>query len=143
LRKGANTFFKKNVIKPIVKLVRRLLQKKTESVLMKKVVTTASKAGTGPLGWILLVADLGLIGNDLRVMFKQIKDGLKETLKDERSFKNIFEEEANRTFEFIIEAVVKELNHNFTDDKTDETFILDGIDACDNVIKEITKFNND
>lgn len=141
LRKGANTFMKKNVIKPIVKLVRSLLQKEAKTVLAKKAATSATKAGTGPIGWIMLVADVVMIGNDLRLMFKQMKDGLKDSLKKEESFRNVFEEEANRTLEFIIEAVVKELNHNFAEEKKDEKFILDGVDACDKVIKELNKFN--
>jgi hypothetical protein len=142
LRKGANTFIKKNVIKPIVKLVRSLLQKEAKKVLAKKAATSTAKAGSGPIGWIMLVADVALIGNDLRLMFKQMKDGLKESLKEEPSFRNVFEEEANQTFDFIIEAVVKELNHNFAEEKTDESFILDGIDASDKVLKELKKFNN-
>lgn len=142
LRKGANTFFKKNVVKPIVKLVRRLLQKKVENALVKKAASSAVKAGTGPFGWALLIADLAFIANDIRKMFKQIREGLKDSLKEERAFRNIFEEEAGRTYNYIIEAVVKDLNNSFTEEKTDESFILDGLDACDKVMNELEKFKS-
>lgn len=140
LRKGANTFIKKNIIKPIVKLVRSLLQKEGKKAIAKKAATTATKAGTGPVGLILMVADVLMIGNDMRLMYIQMKEGLKNSLKEEQSFRNIFEEEANRAFEFIIEAVVKDLNKSFADQKADVSYILDGIDSCDKVINELEKY---
>lgn len=140
LRKGANNFMKKNIIKPIVKLIRKLMQEKLKKEVAKKVASSASKTSFGPLGWGLLVFDLFTIGNDMRNMYKEMKESLKESLKNEPSFSNIFEEEANSVYTIIIDEVVNELQQNFTEDKKDETFLLEGITGCENVLLEIEKY---
>lgn len=142
LRRGANTFLKKNIIKPVVKLVRSLLAKEAKKAAAKKAATVSTKAGVGPIGILLMTYDVVSIGNDVRLMYKQMKEGLKESMKQEQSFRKIFEEEANRTHKYIIESVVKDLNKNFANQRTDLSYILDGIDSCDKVIKELEKFDN-
>lgn len=141
LRKGANTFMKKNIIKPIVILIRKLLNKGGQKAITKKTAQAAAKGAMGPVGWVaMLVFDVITIGNDLRNMFKETKETLKESLKNEPSFSNIFEEEANRVYTIIIDEVVKELGQNFTKEKKDETYILEGINGCENALLEIKKF---
>lgn len=142
LRKGANTWMKKNIIKPIIILIRKLLQKEAKKIAAKKAAQTGAKAGLGPWGWALAALDVILIGKDLRDMYKEMKVSLKETLKNEKSFRNIFEEEAIRVYTIILDEVVKELNSNFSKDKKDEKYILDGIEGCDNVLLELDKFKN-
>jgi GTPase SAR1 family protein len=137
LRKGANNFMKKNIIKPIVILIRKLLKKGVQKAVTKKAAQTATKGAMGPAGWAMLVFDVFSIGNDLRNMYKETKETLKESLKNEPSFSNIFEEEANRVYTIIIDEVVKELGQNFTKDKKDETYILKGISGCKNALLEI------
>jgi GTPase SAR1 family protein len=142
LRKGANSFLKKNVVKPIVILIRKLLRKEAQKAAAKKAAQTGTKAaGMGPLGWLMIIADVAMIGNDLRLMYKQMKAELKEALKEEHSFRNIFEEQANTSLNFLIEAVVEDLNSSFAAEKTNVSFILDGINASDKVIKELEKFS--
>lgn len=137
LRKGANNFMKKNIIKPIVILIRKLLKKGAQKAVAKKAAQTATKGAMGPAGWAMLIYDVVSIGNDLRNMYKETKETLKESLKNEPSFSNIFEEEANRVYTIIIDEVVKELGQNFTKDKKDETYILEGISGCKNALLEI------
>lgn len=140
LRKGANTFMKKNIIKPIVILIRKLLKKGAQKAVAKKTAQASTKGAMGPAGWAMLVFDVITIGNDLRNMYKETKETLKESLKNEPSFSNIFEEEANRVYTIIIDEVIKELTQNFTKDKKDETYILEGINGCENALLEIQKF---
>ncbi|NPD46903.1 dynamin family protein [Lentimicrobium sp. S6] len=142
LRKGANTWMKKNIIKPIVILIRKLLQKEAKKVAVKKVAQAGAKSGMGPFGWVLAMLDIISIGKDLRDMYIEMKASLKETLKNEKSFGNIFEEEAIRVYTIILDEVVKELNSNFSKDKKDKKYILDGIEGCDNVLLELDKFKN-
>lgn len=142
LRKGANNFFKTNITKPIVKLIRRLIQTEVKKVAAKKVIESGAKSGMGPIGWLLLAIDILSIGYDIHKMYKEMKVSLKETLKNEESFRNIFEEEANRVSLIIIDEVVKELNINFYKEKKDETYILNGISACDNVLYELKRLGN-
>src|SRR5690606_18457123 len=120
LRKGANTFLKQNVIKPIVILIRKLIKKEAQKAATKKAAETGAKAtGMGRLGLLLIAADVIMIGNDLRIMYKQMKEGLKEALRKETSFRNIFEEQANISLDFIIESVVDDLNLAVAAEKTD------------------------
>ncbi len=140
LRTGANNLLKEQITKPIVKLIRRLLQTEAKKVAAKKAAEAGVKGGMGPIGWLMLVYDVLSIGKDLHNMYKEMKVSLKNTLKNEESFRNIFEEEAKRVSSIIIDEVVKELNHNFSKEKKDETYILDGIVACDNVLFELKKF---
>lgn len=140
LRRGANTFFKRNIIKPIVILIRKLLKKGAQKAVSKKAAQTAAKGATGPVGWVLLLADIVMLGNDLRNMYNETKETLKESLKNEPSFRNIFEEEANHVCTIIIDEVVKELGLNFSKAKKDETYIIEGIIGCENVLLEIRKF---
>ncbi len=140
MRKGANNFLKMNITKPIVKLIRRLMQTEAKKVAVKKAIDAGAKGALGPFGWVLLVYDVLSTAKDIRNMYKEMKVSLKETLKNEESFRNIFEEDANRVSSIIINEVVKELNHNFSKEKKDGTYILDGIVACDNVLFELKKF---
>lgn len=140
LRKGANTFMKKNIIKPIVILIRKLLKKGAQKAVAKKTAQAAGKGAMGPAGWLMLIYDVASIGNDLRNMYKETKETLKESLKNEPSFSNIFQEEANRVYTIIIDEVVKELGQNFINDKKDESYILEGINGCENALLEIQKF---
>lgn len=134
LRKGGSTFLKNNVIKPIVILIRKLLKKGAQKAVEKKAAQAATKGAIGPAGWAMLVFDILSIGNDLRKMYKETKETLKESLKNEPSFSNIFKEEANRVYTTIIDEVVKELEKNFTKDKKDESYILEGISGCKNAL---------
>jgi GTPase SAR1 family protein len=140
LRKGANNFMKKNIIKPIVILIRKLLKKGAQKAITEKSAQAATKGAMGPAGWLMLIYDVASIGNDLRNMYKETKETLKESLKNEPSFSNIFKEEANRVYTIIIDEVVKELGQNFTKDKKDETYILEGISGCENALFEIKNF---
>jgi GTPase SAR1 family protein len=141
LRKGARTFLKRNITKPLIILIRKILTKMGVNFAKKKVASTAAKAGIGPLGWFLLIADIALAANDIHDMYKEMKNTLSEQLKQEPTFRAGFRDEATNTYEIIIDEVIKTLNHELSAEKEDVTFIIDGILGCENILIELEKFN--
>ena len=140
LRKGANTFIKKNITKPLIILIRKLLTKMGVNFAKKKAANIATKAATGPVGWILLIADVVMSANDVHTMYKEMKKTLGSQLKNEPSFKEGFKEEAGRVYNSIIETVITDLTASFTEEREDLSFIINGINACEKILSELEKY---
>lgn len=141
LRKGANTFMKTNLVKPVVKLIRQLLQKIGKDFVTKQAVNAGAKAGMGPVGWTLLAIDLIKTGHDMHKMYKEMKATLKDKLKNEESFKQAFEDDASSLFKTIIGEVEKTLAGEFTANRKDFSFILTGISAAAAVREEVMELS--
>ena len=75
-------------------------------------------------------------------MYIELKATLKNQLKEEPSFGAGFKDEAESVYKTIIETVVEDMTRNFTKERKDISFILNGIDVCDMVLVELNKYNN-
>lgn len=140
LRKGANTAFKRNVIKPVVKMIRKLMQEKAVKVLSEKAAESLVK-GTNPIGWALLAIDILLMAKDFRNMYLEMKKSIKSALKHDNSFGDIFKNEAQKILDLIMDDVVEGLNANFVEGKKDLDYIVHGISACESIKTELQKYS--
>jgi hypothetical protein len=139
LRKGGNTFIKKNIIKPIVILIRKLLTKMGVNFAKKKAASAATKGAMGPLGWLLLIGDVVMSANDFHNMYKEMKKTLGTQMKSEPSFREGFREEAERVYNSIIDTVIIDLTASFAEEREDISFIIKGINASENILTELDK----
>jgi len=143
LRKGKNNFFKKNIIKPLVKSIRSLLKKLGVKFVEKKAKNAAKKSVLGPWGWLLIVWDVISTAKDLDDMYNELKNDLKEQIKNEPSFNNSFKIEAKNTYDEIYDSVKIQLTNDFTEGKQDLSYVLEGILVCENAIEELDNIKND
>lgn len=142
LRKGSSTFLKNKVIKPLVILIRKALQKQGVNFAKKKAASAATKGGLGPVGWGLIIYDVLTTANDFHNMYKEMKVSIGEQLKDEPEFRESFKAEAERLYGTLLDSVVLELSNTFYKEKDDVTYLLQGLNACDNIEKEINSYLN-
>lgn len=140
LRKGANTFIKKNITKPIIILIRKLLTKMGINFAKKKAASVATKGAMGPMGWFLLIVDLAMSANDFHNMYKEMKSTLGTQMKNEPSFKHGFVYEAEKVYNSIIDAVVKDLTKCSSEERENVSFIINGIIASENILIELDKY---
>ncbi|MGM1055450.1 MAG: dynamin family protein [Bacteroidota bacterium] len=140
LRRGSNTFLKKNIIKPVVILIRKLLTKIGVKFAKKKAATAVTKTGMGPVGWVLLIVDVLWTANDLHDMYKEMKKTLGNQLKDEPLFREGFKNEAESVLNEIIDVVIADLDKSSSEESIDSSFIIEGINNCDNVLNELDKY---
>jgi ethanolamine utilization protein EutP (predicted NTPase) len=139
LRKGGNTFIKKNIIKPIVILIRKLLTKMGVNFAKKKAASAATKGAMGPFGWLLLIGDVVMSANDFHNMYKEMKKTLGDQMKEEPSFREGFIEEAERVYNSIIDIVIIDITASFAEEREDISFIIKGINASENILIELDK----
>lgn len=140
LRKGANTFIKKNITKPIVILIRKILTKWGVKFAKKKAAETAAKGAMGPVGWFLLIVDVAMSANDFHNMYKEMKKTLGTQMKNEPSFRERFKEEAVKVYNSIIDTVIIDLTSSFAEKRDDISFIINGINASENILIELDKY---
>lgn len=139
LRKGANTFIKKNITKPIIILIRKILTKWGVKFAKKKAVETAAKGAMGPIGWFLLIVDVAMSAKDFHNMYKEMKKTLGTQMKNEPSFREGFKEEAEKVYNSIIDTVIKDITASFAEEREDISFIINGINASENILIELDK----
>jgi len=142
LRKGSSTFLKNKVIKPLVILIRKALQKAGINFAKKKAASAASKGALGPLGVALIFYDVLSTANDFHNMYKEMKISIGEQLKDEPEFRESFKVEVERLYDTLLDSVVMELNNSVYKEKEDVTFLIEGLNACNNIEKEINSYKN-
>lgn len=142
LRKGSSTFLKNKVIKPLVILIRKALQKQGINFAKKKAASAASKGALGPIGWGLIIYDVLSTANDFHNMYKEMKVSIGEQLKDEPEFRESFKAEVERLYGTLLDSVVLELNNTLYKEKDDVTYLVEGLSACDNIEKEINSYMN-
>ncbi len=140
LRRGSNTFLKKNIIKPVVILIRKLLTKVGIKFAKKKATSTVTKTGMGPVGWVLLIADVLWTANDLHDMYNEMKKTLGNQLKNEPSFREGFKNEAETVCDSIINNVIADLDKSSSEGSIDSSFIIEGINNCNSVLDELDKY---
>lgn len=140
LRKGANTFIKKNITKPLIILIRKLLTKMGVNFAKKKAASVAKKGAMGPVGWFLLVVDVAMSANDFHNMYKEMKKTLGDQMKNEPSFKEGFKEESEKVYDSIIDAVIIDITASFAEKREDISFIINGINASENILLELDKY---
>lgn len=140
LRKGANTTFKRNFIKPVIKLIRKLIQNEGKKLATKKATETAAKGGMGPAGWFLIVADLVLIGKELYDMYYEIKRELKKSLKLDGGFDKIFYNQAEIVLEEIILSTKTELDKDCLSQNNNIQSIVTGITICTEIENDLKKY---
>lgn len=140
LRKGANTVFKRNFIKPVVKLIRKLIQKEGKKIAIKKAKSTAAKGGIGPLGWALIVYDLMSLGKDFYDMYYDIKRELKKSLKLDGGFDKLFYNQAEIVLEELIESINKELLEQSSSEDKNLRILLSGISICEKIENDLKKY---
>lgn len=139
LRKGSNNFIKRNVIKPIVKSIRNLLQKLGINWIKKKAKNAGTKQFLGPYGWVLIAWDVLTTAKDIHDMYREMKEKLTEQLKDDPSFKETFKSEAENVYKEILDFVKAQLSDDFAEGMQDLSYVLNGLSACDHAIKELTR----
>jgi hypothetical protein len=139
LRKGGNTFIKKNIIKPIVILIRKLLTKMGVNFAKKKAASAATKGAMGPFGWLLLIGDVVMSANDFHNMYKEMKKTLGDQMKEEPSFREGFIEEAERVYNSIIDIVIIDITASFAERKRRYILYYKGTNASENILIELDK----
>lgn len=140
LRKGANTVFKRNFIKPVVKLIRKLIQNEGKKIAIKKAKSTAAKGGTGPLGLALILYDLISLGKDLYDMYYDIKRELKKSLKLDGGFDKLFYNQAKIVLEELIESINKELLEQSSGENPNLKILMSGISICEKIENDLKKY---
>lgn len=141
LRRGSNTFLKKNIIKPVVILIRKLLTKAGVKFAKKKAASTVTKTGMGPFGWALIFVDLISTAKDIHEMYEEMKKTLGIQLKDEPLFREGFKSEAELILKEIIAVVIADLTKKSLEGSEETPFIIAGINNCNNVLTELDKYS--
>lgn len=141
LRKGANTFMKKKILKPLVILIRKILIKMGIKFAKKKAARVATKGGLGPFAIIAILYELGSTAYDIREMYIEMKNSIGESLKNEPTFRDSFKEEASNIINLILDAVIQNLEKEYNDGTEDTSYIINGIAACEDIKEELNKFS--
>ena len=143
LRKGKNTIFKRRFVKPLVKSIRKLLRKIgvdwTKKEAVKISAKSAAESETGPLAIILLAYNIMSAANDIRDMYKKMKEGIKKQLRNESNFEDFFREEIKKIYGNVHDFADWQLREEFKKNRKDFSNIEDCLMACDVAIDEMNK----
>ncbi|PRY89757.1 dynamin family protein [Mongoliibacter ruber] len=139
LRKGANNFLKTRLIKPLVILIRKLLTKAGIKLVKGKAASSAGKSILGPVGWALIIYDIVDTVLEVKNMFKNLKESIKDSLNNEKEFGNTFITEGRNVVDMMVDEVNNSLQNEIFQSSQEANKIRNGLNSCEILKEEFNK----